>query len=290
MAIRRDSLRKKVYNIIKEEEDDIALPAKIWDGIIIILILGTLIFSLLDTFEMPVWYHSFSHKFEVASVIAFTTEYLLHLWTAPEHFHDVSPSVAARKQFFSFMAVIDLVAILPFYLPYIIPIDLRVLHILRIIKLFRILKIKRYNNAIDTITKVFKNKSSQLASSVFILFILMIISSVLMYNIESAAQPEVFDNALAGLWWSVETFTTVGYGDIYPITVVGKILSAITALLGIGLVAVPTGIISAGFVEIGDTTRNDISKMDEIEKAYALAKKNIITQSEFDKVKRSLLK
>lgn len=147
------------------------------------------------------------------------------------------------------MAVIDLLAILPFYLPFIFPIDLRVLRTIRVIRLFRLFKVNRYTNSLSIIAKVFKSKASQLISSVFVVGLLMIISSVLMYSIENPVQPEVFKNAFSGLWWAVATFTTVGYGDIYPITGAGKILSAIIAMLGIGLVAVPTGIISAGFIE-----------------------------------------
>lgn len=120
---------------------------------------------------------------------------------------------------------------------------------LRIIRLFRVFKINRYTNALVSIVKVFKNKQSELLSSIFVVLLLMIVASVLMYGVENKAQPEVFRNAFDALWWALATLTTVGYGDIYPITVLGKILSAVIAILGIGLVAVPTGIISAGFME-----------------------------------------
>ena len=126
---------------------------------------------------------------------------------------------------------------------------------LRIIRLFRVFKINRYTNALVSIAKVFKNKQSELLSSIFVVLLLMIVASVLMYGVENKAQPEVFRNAFDALWWALATLTTVGYGDIYPITVLGKILSAIIAILGIGLVAVPTGIISAGFMENMNQTK-----------------------------------
>ena len=160
------------------------------------------------------------------------------------------------------MALIDLLAILPFYLPFIIPIDLRVLRMLRMVRLFRVFKVNRYTNALTSIGAVFKEKKNQLLSSIFVVMVLMVIASVLMYNIENEVQPEAFSNAFSALWWAVATFTTVGYGDVYPITTAGKILSALIAFLGIALVAVPTGIISAGFME-------QIGKdKDEIEKEY----------------------
>ena len=147
------------------------------------------------------------------------------------------------------MAIIDLLAILPFYIPYIIPIDLRMLKILNILRMLRIFKINRYTTALSTIADVFRRKKHELLSSVAMVFILMLIASVIMYNIENEAQPEAFENALMALWWAVSTLTTFGYGDVYPVTILGKLLSAVIALLGIGLVAVPTGIISSGFIE-----------------------------------------
>lgn len=165
---------------------------------------------------------------------------------------DLSPARARLCYMVSFMAVIDLLSILPFYISF-IPVDLRVLRMLRIVRLFRVFKINRYTTALASIGSVFKAKKQQLFSSVFVVLLLMVIAAVLMYNIENAAQPETFDNAFSALWWAVATFTTVGYGDIYPVTAAGKILSAIIAILGIGLVAVPTGIISSGFIEQMDS-------------------------------------
>ncbi len=154
------------------------------------------------------------------------------------------------------MALVDLLAILPFYLPFIIPIDLRVLRMVRLLRILRILKVNRYTSALSAVGNVIKSKASQLISSMLVVLVLMVMASVLMYNVESEAQPEVFENAFSGMWWAVATLTTVGYGDIFPVTALGKALSAVIALLGIGLVAVPTGIISAGFME-NITARND---------------------------------
>ena len=122
------------------------------------------------------------------------------------------------------------------------------------------LKFNRYTSAFGVIAEVFKRKSAQLISSVVVVGLLMIISSVLMYNVEHPVQPDIFKNAFSGLWWSVATFTTVGYGDIYPVTALGKVLSSVIALLGIGLVAVPTGIISAGFIELTEARKNNDKK------------------------------
>jgi len=147
------------------------------------------------------------------------------------------------------MAIVDLLAILPFYMPLIIPFDLRFLRTFRLLRLVRLLKFHRYTTALAILGDVIKSKATQILSSMFVVFGLMIISSILMYAIEHEHQPEVFEDAFSGFYWAIETLTTVGYGDIVPITPLGRALGAVISLLGLSLVAVPTGILSAGFME-----------------------------------------
>lgn len=241
-------VKSRVYEIITSPEEP-STASKIFDISIIALIVINVVTVIIDTFKIPPWFTSTLWYMEVVSTIIFSIEYLLRIYVADLQYPELSPFRARLRYMRSFMAVIDLLAILPFYVPYIIPIDLRVLRMLRIIRLLRIFKLNRYTTALSTIGDVFKRKKHQLLSSIAVVLMLMIIAAVIMYNIESEAQPEAFDNALSALWWAVATLTTVGYGDVYPVTVLGKILSAVIALLGIGLVAVPTGIISSGFVE-----------------------------------------
>lgn len=242
-------MKKRIFEIIQtaNEGDKIS---KAFDISVIILIIINVITVIADTFNLPKTVQAVSSIIEIVSVIIFTIEYILRIWTADMIFNNLTPFKARFKYAFSFMAIIDLLAILPFYIPMLIPIDLRVLRALRIIRLFRLFKINRYTTALNIIGQVFKNKASQLLSSMFVVFLLMLIASVLMYNVEHEAQPDQFTNVFQSMWWAVATLTTVGYGDIYPITIVGKTLSAIIAILGIGMVAVPTGIITSGFSEI----------------------------------------
>lgn len=241
-------IKQRVFEIIQVAGDG-DRASSIFDLSIIVLIILNVALVIIDTFTIPAAIKGIFNVVEVVSVLIFTAEYILRVWTADLLYPGRTALRARLRYIGSFMAIIDLLAILPFYLPFIFPIDLRVLRVLRVVRLFRIFKFNRYTNAFSTIWKVLKRKSSQLLSSIFVVLLLMIIASVLMYNIENQAQPDTFDNAFSALWWAIATFTTVGYGDIYPITAAGKFLSAIIAMLGIGLVAVPTGIITAGFME-----------------------------------------
>ena len=255
-----NKIKRRTYDILEYSESGNA-AGKVFDVFIMALIIVNVIMVIVDTFDIPPAVQTFSRCFEVISVIIFTVEYVLRLWTCDLK-HPGKPAAISRiKYIFSFMAIIDLLAIVPFYLPLIISIDLRVLRMLRVVRLFRIFKINRYTTALNIIATVFKNKASQLISSMTIVFMLMLMASVIMYNVEHDAQPEQFKNVFQAMWWAVATLTTVGYGDIYPVTVLGKLLSAVIAILGIGLVAVPTGIITAGFSEIVEKDSADDEKL-----------------------------
>lgn len=244
-------IKRRVFEIIQTSNGhDIA--SSVFDWCIIVLIVFNVVLAILDTYNtVPQNVRQAFYHVEIVSIIIFTIEYALRVWTAELLYEDEKiPRHKSRiKYIFSFMALIDLFAILPFYLPFIITINLRVLRMLRLLRLLRLLKVNRYTSALSTIGNVIKRKSAQLLSAMLVVIILMIMASILMYSVEHDAQPEVFQNAFSGFWWAVATLTTVGYGDIFPITIVGKVLGAVIAILGIGLVAVPTGIISAGFVE-----------------------------------------
>ena len=176
-------------------------------------------------------------------------EYLARLLTA-SHRYPARHAFAASITFaVTPMALIDLAAILPFYLPFFIAADLRFLRILRLTRVLRVLKINRYSRALSIIGTVLRRKASELLVTVFVTLLLLLLSSSIMYYLESDAQPGAFPNIIASLWWAVATLTTVGYGDVFPVTGWGRVVAGVIALLGIGLVALPTGIVSAGFLE-----------------------------------------
>ena len=248
-AIGIDStIRNKVFEII-EPGRGVTRLSSVFDWFITMLILASVVSVFAVTFDIPEWLNSFLSKFEVVVVAIFTVEYLLRIWTADLLYKDKTPFKARLKYVVSAMAIVDLVAILPFYLPMFLPTSVLGMRALRLVRLFRILKLNRYSDAMASVGLVIKEKQRELCGSFFVVSLLMVISSLLMYAIEHDAQPQVFKNAFSGLWWAVATLTTVGYGDIYPVTVIGRILGAFIALLGVAAVAIPTGIISSGLIE-----------------------------------------
>jgi len=232
-------MKNKIYNLLHKNEFVIKF--------IYALIVINIIALILESYSVfRIQYGQIFQVIEIFSVMIFTIEYLLRIWVA-----DLDRKVKrSRMKFvFSRIGLIDLFAILPFYLPMFIAMDLRIIRILRLLRLLRIFKLGRFSKSLKTITQVLKETKSDLILTMFVAFILLVLSSTLMYYAEGDDQPEKFASIGHSFWWSVATLTTVGYGDVYPITAIGKILSAIIALIGIGFVALPTGIISSAFVE-----------------------------------------
>jgi voltage-gated potassium channel len=252
-------LKLLIYNVIRDDDENDLLSTVI-DSIIVFFILTNVLIIILDTFDnIRPYIEKYYLYIERVSLIIFTLEYFLRIWTSVYIYPELQPRQARIKYIFSIKALIDLVSLLPFYF-LLININIQILRLLRLVRIFSILKMNRYSKAISTVGQVIKNKAPQLLSSFFVVILLIIFSSVLMYFIEHDAQPGVFDNAFSGLWWAIATLTTVGYGDIYPITIFGKILGTFIAMLGIGLVAIPTGIISAGFIEQMNNTNKHEDK------------------------------
>ena len=241
-------MKQRVFAVIQPDRGESVL-SKTFDVFITALILGSVASVFAATFDLPKRACDALSGFDAAVSVIFTVEYALRLWTADRLYPEISPRLARCRYAVSAMAVVDLLAILPFWLPMILPGTMLGLRALRLVRLLRILKLNRYFDALRSIWEVLVDKKRELFGSVFFIVLLMTISSLLMYSAEHDAQPDVFRNAFSGLWWAVATLTTVGYGDIYPVTVLGRIFGALIAFSGIAAVAIPTGIFSSGLSE-----------------------------------------
>ena len=221
-----------------------------YDILSTIILLLNIAVTVLYTFDrMELLYGSVLLFLEGVTVAFFAVDYCLRVWTAHFTRPNLSEARAIWKYVISFAGIVDLLSFLPYYLPVFFPAGAAVFRMFRVVRIFRLFQINAYYDSLNVITDVINSKRQQLISSVFIITVLMLASSLCMYSVEHEAQPEVFSNAFSGIWWAVSTLLTVGYGDIYPITDLGKIVSIFITFLGVGMVAIPTGIISAGFVD-----------------------------------------
>ncbi len=241
-------IKKRTYEILEvAKEGDFA--SKIFDIFIVSLIFLNVIFIILESVEsLHKKYEFFFWLFDVFTLSIFSIEYILRLWSCTVDERYKEPLKGRIRFALTPMAMIDLLAILPFFLTF-LNLDLRILRTIRLFRLLRLLKMGRYFTALRVLGYVFIQKKEELTVSIFFVIILLIISSTLMFYIENEAQPEVFSSIPATMWWSIATLTTVGYGDIYPITPLGRLLGGIIAILGIGLFSLPAGIVASGFVE-----------------------------------------
>lgn len=241
--------RLAIYNVIDENNKDTWL-ARAFDVFIVGLIIANVVAIVLGSFKgINAVYGPALHIFEYFSVAIFTAEYLARILTADIKYAHHSRLGALLLYVISPMALVDLLAILPTYLPMLIAIDLRFIRALRLLRLLRLFKLNRYSTSMQLFIDVFKEKRADLYVTLFVTLILLVVASTLMYHVEGPVQPDVFPNIAAAFWWAIATLTTVGYGDAVPVTVLGKIISGGIALLGIGLVALPTGIVSSAFVQ-----------------------------------------
>ena len=242
-------LRQRIFRMVSVGVVDDPINGS-YDIISTLALLINLVVTFASTFDnVRAAMGPLLYKLEAVTVAFFAVDYVLRLLTAKCLYPDLSEGKALLKYIFSFSGIVDLFSFLPYYLPVFFPAGAAVFRLFRIARIFRLFRINAYYDSLNVITEVVAGKKQQLLSSLFILGVLMLASSLCMYSLEHDAQPTVFQNAFSGIWWSVSTLLTVGYGDIYPITPMGKVMSIIITFLGVLMAAIPTGIISAGFVE-----------------------------------------
>lgn len=242
-----DNERRRVYEIIEGGKPGVASRA--FDVFIMTLIVANVVTIMLETVVPFAERHmAILHAADAVAVAVFTAEYLLRLWTCT-----VNPryggAVLGRLRFaLTAPALIDLAVLLPFFLP-MLPVEFGAARSLRLLRLFRVLKIGRYSTSVRTLGNVVRRRKGELLVTLFTLSVLLIIASTLMYLAERKAQPEEFSSIPAAMWWAITTLSTVGYGDVVPLTALGKVVGAFAAVVGIGFFGLPAGILAAGFME-----------------------------------------
>lgn len=241
--------RQRVYRVL-DVADAGDWTSRFVDVVITTLIVLNVIAVILETVpSLTERWGAHFRVFDAFSVYVFTVEYVLRMWACTSESRYAHP-LWGRVRFAGHpMIVIDLLAILPFLLHLALPLDMRMLRVLRLIRLLRVFKLARYSTALRLMGRVLTSKKEELIVCMVVMLLLLTFAAGLMYVVEHEVQPEAFGSIPAAMWWAVATLTTVGYGDVYPITAAGRVVGACMALIGIGMFAMPAGIIAQGFAE-----------------------------------------
>jgi len=243
---RKRSLKARLYHVL-EAGKTTDRASFIFDMSMTLLILANVVAFALETVDDIQAVHGpWFDLFNYVSVLIFTIEYLLRIWVCTEHrpYGRLSATRARLRFAVTPMMVIDFLAIAPFYLSFLLAIDLRVLRVFRMLRFF---KLARYSPALESINRVLWQERRALGAAIIVMTGALLVSSTLLYFIERDAQPVAFGSVPAAMWWSMATLTTVGYGDVVPVTVAGRMVGALVMLFGLGMFALPIGIIATGF-------------------------------------------
>lgn len=293
------SLRSKLYNFLSVGGDDKA--SKYFDIFLITLIALNVLAVIIGSVKSIDMKYSYELKvFEFVSVLIFTIEYVLRVWTSIEKpgLKNPHPIKSRIRYMLTPMAIIDLLAVAPFYLVFFFSVDLRFMRVLRLLRIF---KLTRYSPAMTVVLVVLKKEAQAFGATLFVFILLMIFSASIIYLFEHEAQPDVFTDIPQAMWWAVITLTTIGYGDAYPITEMGKLAGACISILSIGLVALPAGILASGFSEqlhirrqkyqdkVKDALEDGILTFDEAENLQVIQKELDISSDEARSLVKNIL-
>ena len=242
------SLKKRIHRVLDISHEKGSLSW--WFDVFMVSLIALNVLAIVLESEQRIGrpYAGWFYGFELFSVFVFTVEYVLRVWTANEEPRFKKQFIGNLKYMITPLAIIDLLAILPFYLG-VLGVDLRLLRIMRLFRLFRIVKSVRYVRALSLISAVYREKHAELMVAVTFTLFLLVIASSLMYYVENTVQPDKFSSIPETMWWGIATLTTVGYGDVYPITPLGRLLGGLIAIFGVGMFALPAGILASGFSE-----------------------------------------
>ncbi len=250
-----EKIKKRTFYLLdKAHPND--FWSHVWDDFITILILINVSAVVFET--VPAVSNIYGHVIEQLDtfcVFVFTIEYVIRLWSVTSMRKFSHPILGRLRYATTFHSIIDLIAIIPFYLPLFINLDLRVMHILRLFRVVRLLKIARYSMAMQRIITVFRLKRGEFGVIAFCIVVFDIFFSSIMYHVENTAQPDKFSSILDAMWWGISTLTTVSYGDIFPITPVGKLMASLISLLGVTMFAILAGIFASGFMQSAANTK-----------------------------------
>lgn len=241
--------KARMYELLEPSPDDCWADKIVNITLLALIILNVIAVCMETVPEYHLQYQRLFRQFELFSLAIFVIEYIVRLWSCTALPAYQGRFIGRIRYAVSPLVLIDLCAILPGLIPTVLPYNLLILRAIRLFRVVRIFKVMRYSQALRTLAHVLREKREDLTVTVYFASILLVIASSLVYLVENPVQPDKFPSIPSAMWWGVVTLTTVGYGDVYPITAIGKILGGVIAFLGIGMFALPAGILGSGFVE-----------------------------------------
>lgn len=288
--------KRRVYEVLEftdpHDRASILFNALI-TALIVLSVASVILESVASIYET---YKDFFFAGEVFTVVVFTVEYGLRLWSCTEDPRFPRPVLGRLRWAVSFFAIIDLLSFLPFYLPFVVGFDARFLRALRLLRVLRVAKLGRYSSSVSLLSRVIRRQAEALVVAILTIVILIIVAASLMWHAEFEAQPQAFASIPDAMWWAVATVTTLGYGDIVPVTPLGKFLGGVIAILGVMCIALPAGIIVTGFMDErkeamnkSDRTNDALKRVEILERLAKLKEKGALTEQEFAREKERLL-
>lgn len=268
--------RKRLYSVLEMTEGRTRSGVALNAFIMALIFVNVVAVTLESVRSYQLAYAQLFWMLEVFSISVFSIEYLVRAWVSVESVHYGDGWRGRLRYVLSPMALIDLAAILPFYLGILLSVDTR---ILRVFRLLRIFKLSRHFAVLGVMGTVLRNEAKTLVSAIFIMFIMVVLTASGIYAVERNVQPEAFGSIPSAMWWATVTLTTVGYGDVVPVTVGGRILGVVITVLGVGMAALPAGIIASGFT----------SELARRRERYELAAKKVMMDGEIDRREREAL-
>lgn len=271
-------IRDRIFQLLEKAQPGDTASLVVDRGLAFLIVANVIAVTLETVDEIYQAYEPAFTLFEIISVIIFSIEYLLRIWVSASN--HTSRFDAPFRRRLSYMlspsGMIDLLAILPAFLPFFTSVDLRWLRILRLLRMF---KISHYSSALEDFFSAIYHERTAFAGALYLFCVTLFLSSALMYLVEHSAQPEVFSSIPETLWWSLITLTTVGYGDVAPITAIGKVIGGITAFMGVCVVALMTGIVASAF-------SSQVSRRQDLLEAEIMnaLDDGVITEDELEKI------
>jgi voltage-gated potassium channel len=259
--------RRCIYEMFLTPEIETEAERWVRGALTVLIVLNVLMVVLETVPSLAARFRKPFHVGEVISVAIFTIEYLFRVWAAVEDPRYRRPVLGRLRYMVSFFALVDLVAILPFYIPHVMQLDLRFVRGLRLVRLVRVFKLGRHSESLALYGRIVREKRHELLVSMALLVLLLLLASSAMYYLEHDAQPQQFSSIPASMWWGIITLTTIGYGDVVPVTALGRVFGSIIAVIGVGFVALPSAILVSGMME-----QLEVIKKQRAEKAEAEAR------------------